>query len=108
MLRAVACISVCVVQSRDSNTKLVVFGAVDSTGYKCMSPYYRHRFLENLLLHVDFSPCVDECMIVCAQTWFHCTFVCGVYSAVGEENSPVITPLPVVSQQLLKAISEGE
>lgn len=66
------------------------------------------RFFGKFAPSCGLTPCVDECMLVCAQTWFHCTFVRGVYSAVGEENSPVITPLPVVPQQLLKAISEGE
>lgn len=52
-------------------------------------------------------PCVSECTFVCVRTWFHCTFVCGVYSVVGKVNSPVIPPHPAVFQQLLKAFSEG-
>lgn len=47
-------------------------------------------------------------MYVSVESWFHCTFVCGVYNVVGKVNSSVIPPPPAVLQQLLKAISEGE
>lgn len=45
---------------------------------------------------------------VCVRTWFHCTFVCRVYSTVGSELSCDSASSSFSGlQQLLKMISEG-